>query len=416
MSRPRAALVAFALGLSACGGCKKDEAGAVPATSASGALPSAPAAVAEAIPRCRQDGARAAADGDDVVFGDAVVTESALLVGLVRTKDGSRRGAVLRATPDLGKAVTIDVADVKGDDPSPMPFIGDGKPFAAYLTRKEGTAGTTRGMRELRIVPLGDAAAGAAVATIVMQADESTAFDVAWPLAAWDEDARVAPGKFLPERGVVKVQRLPDGAPRVISPERSDAESPQLAPKKGGGFWALWLARRPEVEDAGYRIEGAGDLREYRAVEVVALDDAGQPTSPVRRITAESGRALAFDVVATDPELVVLVQDEAEASEGAGSRLVRVVVGESTAEPTAIVDGGIGQALVEVAPGADGGWIAWKDEADHAWIAPATATAILGSRPTAEVALDGARVLAAAGGGAVYAASGREVRRFVCAK
>lgn len=412
----RAAPVAvLAATLGACGSCSDKKGDAAPAASASASASGAPlAATAEVLPRCRQDGARVIADGEDVVFGDATLSANALFVGHVRRRDGKRVGSVLRTNLDLAEPRTIDVAPSFGDDPAPTPFLRDGKPFVAFLVRKELDAGTTRGMRELRIAPLEDAAIGAVTATIIQQADESTAFDVAWPLVAWDEDALVPAGKFIPERGVVKVQALPDGKPHVVSPDASDAEAPKLARRKGGGYWLAWLARRPEVEDAGWRLEGAGDLRAWRWVELVALDEHGEPQSPVRRISPEKGHALSFAIAASDPELVVVVQDEAGATEGSGARIVRYAIDGDRVAAQDVIDGGVGQALAEVVTTPDAGWIAWKDTADKAWIAPATSAAAVAGRPTAETALDGARVLAAARAGAVFVTSGSEIRRFAC--
>ena len=62
----------------------------------------------------------------------------------------------------------------------------------------------------------------------------------------------------------------------------------------------------------------------------------------------------------------------------------------------------------------DGGWISWKDHHDHAWIVPASGTYVPSGTPTAEGALDGTRVVAAAGTGQIFVTSGGELRRFAC--
>ena len=94
---------------------------------------------------------------------------------------------------------------------------------------------------------------GRAGQPIVQQADESLAYDIAWPeshqgpaIVAWDEDAPPRPGGLLSDRGVVKVQLLGVGAKsRVASPESSDAEAPRLIARRNG-YWLAWLARRAE--------------------------------------------------------------------------------------------------------------------------------------------------------------------------
>lgn len=373
-------------------------------------------AFAEALPRCRADGPKAAIEGEDVVVGDAAVINDEIFVGLTRRKGTAGRvGSILRAKTDLAGSKVIDIAPIYGDGAAPNVFLKDGKPFVAWNLRKEIEAGTTRGMRELRIAPLEEGGPGALTASITQQHDESTAFDVAWPLVAWDEDALVPEGKFIPDRGVVKVQLLPDGKPHVVSTE-TDAETPKVAVKKGGGWWLAWAARKAEVEDAGYRLEGAGDLRAWRWVEIVALDANGEVASPIRRVTSDKAHVVAFDFVNADGTLAVIVQDEGAASEGSGSRVSRYVVESDRITSTEIVDGGLGQALADLVPAADAGWIAWKDHHDHAWIVPASASYVPSGRPTAETPLDGTRVLAAVGATQIFVTSGGELRRFSCAR
>jgi len=401
-----------------CGSCAKDKDDPAPVASASAGASAAGSASlsAEIIPRCRADGPRLTIDGEDVLVGDAAISGDTMLVGLVRRKGTTRMGAVLRTTLDLAKTSVIDVAPVHGDGAAPVPSFRDGKAWVSFNVRKEFEAGTTRGMRDLRITPLEESGVGAPVATITQQADESTLFDLAWPLVAWDEDALVPEGKFIPERGVVKVQALPDGKAHVVSPEGTDAESPKLARKKGGGFWLAWLARKQEVEDAGYRLEGAGELRAWHWVEIVALDANGDPTGQVKRVSPDKGHAVSFDLLAGDGDPVLVVQDEGASSEGAGARVVRYSIADDKLASSEIVDGGIGHALAEVIATEDAGWLAWKDTSDRSWIAPASPSVVLAGPPSAESAFDGARVLAGVGSTSIYVTSGSELRRFNCRK
>jgi hypothetical protein len=320
----------------------------------------------------------------------------------------------MRVGTDLAGGRVFDVAPIHGDGAAPSVHLRDDKPFVAFNVRREIEAGSTRGMRELRMVWLEAAGLGESIAAITQQHDESTAFDVAWPVVAWDEDALVPEGKFIPERGVVKVQTLTDGKPHVVSPDTTDAETPKLASRKGGGFWLAWVARKSEVEDAGWRLEGAGDLRAWRWVEIVALDANGDVASSVRRVTPENAHVVAFDLVSDDGALTVIVQDEGAASEGGGSRVSRYGVESDRITTTEILDGGRGHALADLVAATDAGWLAWKDNHDHAWIVPASAAYVPAGRPTAEGAMDGTRVVAAAGAGQIFVTSGGELRRFTC--
>lgn len=436
-------------------------AGASGASGAAGAAsaPGKPSVVAESLPRCRLDGTRVAIPGDDVVAGDAVTTADALLVGVVRREGARRLASVVRASLDLASLKMIDVGTTLGDDPPPSPRLRGTNVFVASYARSAvdaragaaaasspaspaatGAAGTMP--RRLEIARL-DGTALVHVGAVVQQADESLAYDVEWPkdgnaapLVAWDEDAPLLSGQMLADRGVVKVQVLGAGKPRVASPDTSDAEAPRLLARRGG-YWLAWLARRVEVgEDAGAAAEGPGERRAYRWVELVALDAKGEATSPVRRVTPEKGRVASFDLAAGaaepggDPRLVVIVQDEAAIAEGAGERILRYTLDaqKDRLEPGDLLDGGVGHALADLLPlpslsAVDAGarrWLSFTDTAEHAHLVPLGAALGLAGAPTLEPSLDGARIVASGPpGDVVYAvgpgaAAGVELRRLVC--
>ena len=471
MKHARAATaVAIALGLVAASGCKKDapagvDAGAAasPAVASAGA---SAAGVAEALPRCRPDANEATIAGDDVVVGDAVATSDAIVLGVLRRVGGKRVGSIVRMPLDLapGGVKAIDVGPAFGEEPPPSPRVVRGAIMAAWYTRKAGddagaptTGGMAPGTRTLHVGHLeGDALREHGA--VVQQADESSAFDVAWPsgaaspgtppLVAWDEDAPIAVGAFLPDRGRVKTTVLgskdPDGgAPKiaVVSPYATDADSPRLLARaragqrdKPGGFWLAWLARRPESsEDAGLAPEGPGEQRAFRWVEIVELGPSGEPIGPIRRVSPERGHVVSFDLVrapgGAGTEAVVVAQDEAAHQEHAGARIVRYPIAEK-ADATELVDAGVGHALAEIvesapaspasardsASEADAGsarWLAWTDAAEHAHLLPLGAALTPGGAATLEPALDAARVLAAAPD-ALYVLSGSTVRRVSC--
>jgi hypothetical protein len=466
MIRSRVVLAVSALALSAltaCNGCKGD-ASPAPAASgqaplSSGAVPAPlPSVVAEALPRCRVDGARLALPGDEVVVGDGVMVPDAIFVGVIRREGPRRLASIVRASLDLASMKAIDVGVALGEDPPPSPRVHAGSVFvASYARTKAGAdkgadAGTaTGGMTRVLEVARVDGAALVREGSIVQQADESLAFDLAWPsggatgaaaapLVAWDEDAPLGAGQLLADRGVVKVQLLGGAKARVASPDTTDAEAPRLLAKRGGGYWLAWLARRPEsTEDAGAAAEGPGEGRAYRWVELVVLDAKGEPTSPVRRITPEKGRVASFDLAAAvaeggsgDARLVLLVQDEAAHSDGAGERIVRYVVGggeKDRVESGDLLDGGVGHALVDLLTTPDDShaprWLAFSDLQEHTHVVPLGPSLALGAAPTAEPSLDGARVVAAGASaevlyavgaaGGTDAGGGRvELRRLVC--
>jgi len=438
----RVALVALVGASAGCEGCKRADPApegdpyAAPLAAPLGAAP----VVKESLPRCRAEGARLSIPGDEVVTGDTAVTSDALLVGVVRREGTKRLASVMRASLDLSSVKVLDVGSALGDDPPPSPRLRGGVAFvASYARGKTGPAAQADGGAEATAGSMGrvleiariDGTALVSEGRVVQQADESLAFDVAWPegdqgtpLVAWDEDAPPRAGTMLADRGVVKVQRLGGDKPHVVSPENTDAEAPRLLARRGG-YWLAWLARRPEAgEDAG--AEGPGEPRAYRWVEVVALDPKGEVTSPVRRVSPEKGHVASFDLASTglDAQLVVVVQDETAQTEGAGERVVRYAIEGDRTESGDLLDGGVGHALAEVlATQAAPRWLAFTDIQEHAHLVPLGPALELAGAATTEPSLDGARIVASAPPDLVFAvgttgpkdSAGRpELRRLVC--
>jgi hypothetical protein len=444
--------VALASCRGACGSPGSSTSTTSTATSASAAVAADGGAVAEVLPRCRADAASIAIPGEDVIVGEAVTTDKALLVAAVRRAGAKRVLSIVEAPLDLGSIRTIDAGLALGDDPPPALRVHGGVTYAAFFARREkvdaggpspqlGAPGVTR---ELQIAKVENGAVSAPIGSVHQHADESMAYDVAWsgdgamPLVAWDEDAPPREGRLDSERGLVKVQVL--GAPnaRAVSPETSDAESPRLLARPGG-FWLAWLARKPEKHvdpsapadasaeaGAARSLEGPGEHRTYRWVEIVALDAKGEPTSPVRRASPTNGHVVAFEILhGAGGDAQILVQDEAARAEGSGGRIVQyAMTGDRGDAGTDLVDGGVGRALAELALGReDGGaprWLAWTDAQERAHVAPvASSPAIaVAAHASAEPALEGARLLATHGADVVYAAhfgpSGASLRRFTC--
>lgn len=433
MSRAGLATAVWCTGLAACGACGKgDPGGAAPSSS------SPPPVVAETLPRCRGEAQRLAVPGEDVVVGDVAIGDGGLLLGLIRADGGKRVASVMRASLDLATSSVVDVGPPLGDDPPPSPRWNGSIAYVSFIARHSSDAGARS--RELHVARLEAGGLGKVEAKVLQQADESTAFDVAWDgangLAAWDEDAPFAVSgdggrPAFEGRGFVKVQALGAETRRVASPESSDAESPRLIARPGGGFWLGWLARRSE--DEPYAVEAPGEKRAFRWVEVVPLGPSGEAAGPVRRVTSEKGRAASFELALHGSELVVMVQDELSSAEGAGARIVRHVVRDKgePIESSDVVDGGVGQALAEIVPtvAASGAarWLAWTDTSERTHMTPLAAGLVASGRGATEPSLDGARVVAAHPPDVLYALVGAapddgearegrrpELRRFVC--
>jgi hypothetical protein len=436
--------VAIALVLLAgCDGCRKSEPPAANDADAAAPSPgaaSAPRVVAEPLPRCRPDPRDLVVPGEEVAVGDAVIAPDGLLVGVVRRDGGKRLAGVLRASLDLSSSKVTDLGSALGDDPPPVPYLHGGEVTVAIYTRKKDGAdagiATPGATRELRLLRLD----GTAVGSVVQQADESTAFDVAWPaegapLVAWDEDAPIAIGQFLADRGTVKVQVLGSAdKPHAIPPYATDAEQPKLLARGGasGGYWLAWIARRGEAEpDSGtYAPEGPAEDRDHRWIELAMLDPKGELASPIRRVSPDRGRVVSFELAPgvgakAGVDLAVLVQDEVALGEGGGARLVRYAVTPDRVDGADLVDGGVGRALAElVTTSPDAGaprWLSWTDGAERAHLVPVGPSLLAQGAGTVERKLDRSRVVAATPD-AVYAVTSENaeggghvvLRRLTC--
>lgn len=409
----------------------------------------APAVTAEAIPRCRVEGPRVAFEGEDVVVGDVAIDDAALVVGFVRRSSVPGEGltnCLLRAPLDLASSSVIVLGPAGPSEAAPSPRAVRGEFFVAESVRIAPREGETTSTRELRLRKV-DGSGNRVFASVSQQRDESTAFDVAWPdgpvaddadagagspiLVAWDEDAPTADGTAIAERGFIKVAPVygrGKGRSRIASPETSDAESPKLLARKGG-YWLAWLARRPEG-DAPSGVEGPGETRAFRWIELIALDAHGEPTSPVRRVSPEKGRIASFDLVRTaggGSEIAIVAQDEAALHEGAGGRLLRYGLEGDRVTSTELIDGGLGSAAAELAvsgPDAGARWLSWTDSADQTRIVPLGGGMLPLGPLTVEPVLEGARIVASSARG-VYAIAAPtagpgarpgalELRRLVC--
>jgi hypothetical protein len=211
----------------------------------------------------------------------------------------------------------------------------------------------------------------------------------------------------------------PTASPVLLSGE-SDAQSPRIVPKAGGGYVVAWLAERPEGAAPGApSAEGPGEGRTFRWVELVPLDARGQVQGAPLAVSNLRGHVDAFELLpAPEPDAVdLLAREESEASEGEGGRLLRIRVAGDRIAPRVLGTG--------VAPGpADalrrmGAFVAvaFRDASDRAHLLPLDPNvAATHGTPSLEPVLDEARPLAVlrsgesatSGGGAGQAPRGAD--------
>ena len=322
----RAAVVGFCVGLAACGSCGKGDefnldAGSPATTSSS------PLVVAEPLPRCRKGTERLPIPGDEVIVGDVAVGPSGLLAGIVRVSNGKRVASVLRTPLALDNPTTVDIGTPIGDDPPPSPRWNGTTPWVAFIAGHPVDAGAKQ--RELRIAKLDDLKTAT---SIVTQADESTAFDVAWTDTGAglvdvgrrrSADGNATPARQkergrrprAPVRGIVKVQPLVadgDRADRVARHiRRRFAEArrsrfgrilacvARAAPRRRSARASKAPASR--ASSAGSRSSSSG--RDRRAGR----------TGPAAPRPRKAGRSPSSSPGAGD-DLIVVIQDEIAAS------------------------------------------------------------------------------------------------------
>ncbi len=332
-------------------------------------------AAAPLPPRC-VDAKSFGLDGTAVEYGEAVATASRVFVGATYEKGGKRHAAILsfrREGDTVLDLTTEDAGDLAPDAPPPkVALVGDTARAATYPPAKDAREIAFDGSR------------------IKTQKDESFAFDLAVRpsgegLIVWDEDAPAA------ARGVIKAAVLPyDGkvAPLVVSPDSTDAETPRVA-LRTGGYVVAWIARKPELVDAAPEREGPGLGRKLAWLETMMLDAKGNVVGTPSRHVRAGSRVEAFDMSSHDDTLEVLVKDDEQPADNAGSRLMLLTLRGEEARWSVVIADGVGSGVPDLL----GTWAAFRDSQDQARLVPLAP----GGRASTEPAFSGGRPLAALG-------------------
>jgi hypothetical protein len=365
--------------------------------------------------------------GSPQTVGDAVATDDGFVIGLIREKNIF---SIASVSADLSNISFSDIGPVRGDAAPPQPFLWDKSVYITWINSGELRIGrleagkvaliaeqfTDLANRLAKDPPLSDIPS-----FDVMAAGERG-------IIAWD---------FLdPLGGNIRVLNLSkDGveahdaglAYLQISPSGTDADTPRLAPRKGGGYWAIWIARKVEPTSDASAIEGPGETPTTKWLEAAPLDDHGNRAGDVVHLTPSSGHIAGYDLLVTSDGVDVIARDATESSADDGTTLVRVRLSEKGTDKSGsveIIADEIGRAVPDVVTTAmPSGSIAWAvvpDQNDATRIVPIRSLAgAAGARiesPSIEPLLRSSRALAlrsaaqSANGGvellAVRAASG----------
>ena len=297
-----------------------------------------------------------AVDDEVLIFGvevgQAVATAEGFAVGALRPTSKGMAAVVLLLDAEAGHPSVVQMALALGDTPPPRVAARNDLVVAALL--EAGASG-----RHLRLGRL-EKGAVAWGPTFDQGRDESLAFDVAIgetrAIAVWDDD------ETKPDRGVVRLSTFVAkslSAPtvaRTITLPQTDAESPRVVPRPGG-FWLVYVARRPEKTDENAREQA--EAPEHRWLEAIPLDENGAGQGLPRRLTPESGHVLTFSLAeGSDGTAVVVYRDDDLPSGGGGGVLARVLLrGDGASSAQVLADSDLGAGVPALLPG----WLAIAD-------------------------------------------------------
>lgn len=332
-------------------------------------------------------------EGDPLPFaveiGDGVVTAHGFAAGAL-VPDGKRgANAAVVTLDERGKnARTITLAAAHGDTQPPR-LAADGDAIVAALLDSSAAGRRLRTARlEQSNITWGPA--------FDQGRDESLAFDVAVSgsraMAVWDDDAKD------PERGAIYAVTFDaslhgkPGPTTTLSGRKTDAEMPRVMARPSG-FWVSWIGRVPEKTDDDAR--EVGESPEFRYIEVVPIDEAGQRTGDARRVTPDRGHVLTYDAeTLADGSLLLVYRDDDTPSGSSGGIVhsVHVRAGGS-GDPELIADRGLGAASPTLLPG----YLAMADATDETRLARLTPDGKLDGALVSEPVLGRGEPLAARG-------------------
>jgi hypothetical protein len=293
----------------------------------------------------------------------------------------------------------VETSSATGDLPPPLPIVtGDSKALAlAYEGHPRHLVLRDPSSPATPIVELPPEAADESLAyDAVARSDGSIA--IAWDAASDEGEAIFA----------TVVRNGKAGAAVRLSPKDVDADTPRLV-ALGPTILAFWIAHRAlPPSDAAPQAEGPGQDLDHAWMEMLAFDDALEPTAPLRHLTPDAGRITFFSVEPRGgASLDLIARDGIELQPGqGGTALVLHISGPDLPAPTVLADH-VGRGVPFVA----GDFALFDDATDRG---RASADGALSPEPT----LDAARALAALPDGEVLVApvAGTELSVLRCRK
>ena len=294
-------------------------------------------------------------------IGRAAWFDGGFAAGVVHQEGSGTRNAIVTLSEDGATSKLIALGASHGDADPPVVFARGRDLGAAVLE----PTGASRSLRIARIE--GDTVHWAA--ELRQGLDESLAFDVALGeergVIAWDDLPKDRDVSAVMVSTFKREGFESPTAARPVTMPGVDADSPRLV-ERAGGFWLFWVARRSAdgEYDARYRAEEIS----FRWIEVAPLDASGALAGSPRRIGANTGHVLAYDVSAlSGTEVAVAWRDDDTPSGSIGGQLFTAVVRQGGIDgPDAVDDAHSGVGAPLLMPG----WIAIADATGPTRLAP----------------------------------------------
>jgi hypothetical protein len=253
-----------------------------------------------------------------VELGRGAVMSDGFAVGALRDGDGGSYAMVARIGADGRNGKLVRLGRSRGDFDAPTVTGYKDSVLAAMLEPNAGG----RAIRVAKVT--GDQVIWGP--EVSEGRDESLAVDLASSgdraVLVWDDVSKDGKRTMVMIESFDPQTMKSDGASRPISSPKSDAEVPRLIARPGG-YWLAYAVvgegKRPKDEDTGL----GGQAIEPRWVEIVPLDERGQPIALPRAVTPKDGHALAFDVEASDDGGMILAyRDDDTPSRSTGGKVM----------------------------------------------------------------------------------------------
>jgi len=333
-----------------------------------------------------------------IVLGRATRTSAAYVVGLRRDVGNESLAELASVDPHTGEGRLISLGRIRGDLDAPL-AVADGSNAVAAILEPNASG---YALRLSRVIGSDVRPA----AEIDQQRDESESYDVALGAAhavvAWDEITKAGDRSAVLVATLDRAELGNAGKPRVVSGKDTDAEVPQLV-ARDSGFWLAYVARRPlelakrptdkELDKDPDEDRHPAEMIQPSWIELVALDEAGEPTAPPRLLTPRTGHVQAFDLALGSEGGAMLAwrdDDTPTGSEGGRLSFMTVSPGGGTEEQV-VADENIGLGAPSLLPG----WLVATDTEGRARLAPLSPEGELLGQLRTEPALGIGQVLAA---------------------